>query len=329
MIKGQDSSRLAKLESKIDTLSAKIEDHTDTRRDEAALRTKVEQIADSMNEHMKKVGMSLKGQEEAVHEQTKLIERSIRDNMTHKVTYADMVKGSCSDIIDKVSAKIATIPNAFDAKASSKDMKQVAEVVDSFIDRDRRKNNLVIHNLPESDGSSSAEKSLLDTKMFQDVIKDTFRMSVAISRSFRVGKAVQSRPRLLIVTLDTPGVKHDILRMAPLLLGSERWGNIYITPDLTREEREAARKVREELAARKAAGETNLTIRKGKVVRTGTNPITTKTPNQNTVVTAATSGVNHQSDTLTTDSSRPREGDHPTSEESPAETMGAPTTSEA
>ena len=41
---------------------------------------------------------------------------------------------------------------------------------------------------------------------------------------------------------------------------------IYITPDLTPAEREAARKLREELTVRRAAGETNLVIWKGRIV---------------------------------------------------------------
>ena len=54
--------------------------------------------------------------------------------------------------------------------------------------------------------------------------------------------------------------------MAPELRNSEKWGNIFITPDLTRTEREAAKKVRDELAVRRKAGEANLMIRKGKIV---------------------------------------------------------------
>ena len=101
---------------------------------------------------------------------------------------------------------------------------------------------------------------------FQEVIKDAFRMKVSVSRCFRAGKGGQGKTRLLIVTLDTPGVKQEILGMAPQLRGSDKWGNIYITPDLTPAEREAARKLREELTVRRAAGETNLVIRKGRIV---------------------------------------------------------------
>ena len=270
-IKGTEAPQpqLATLESKVQELSAKVDEHL--KLGQAALVARVEQLTESMSAHMKRVSQSLKEQEQSVVDQTRLIERSIRDNLTQKASYADMVRGTCSDVIDKMSAKISSIPQEVAAQNASKDMKHVAEVFDSFVDRDRRKNNLVVHNLPEPESESATERSVKDILRFQEVIKDTFRIQVAVTRCFRVGKSVKDKARLLIVTLDTPGVKHEILRLAPQLRQSEKWGNIYITPDLSRSEREAARKVREELAVRRAAGETNITIRKGRVVSTVTS----------------------------------------------------------
>ena len=92
-------------------------------------------------------------------------------------------------------------------------------------------------------------------------------MNVAVARSFRVGKSVEGRDRLLIVTLEMPGVKQDVLRLAPQLRSSEKYGNVYITPDLTPAEREAAKKLRDELSARRKAGEVNLTICRGRIVK--------------------------------------------------------------
>ena len=111
----------------------------------------------------------------------------------------------------------------------------------------------------------------MDMKAFQEVVGDTFRMRVAVSKCFHVGRTPPNRHWLLIVTLDTPGVKQDILRLAPQLRSSEKWGNIYITPDLTKTERETARKVWEELTARKAAGESDIAIRRGRIVSTDGN----------------------------------------------------------
>ena len=79
-------------------------------------------------------------------------------------------------------------------------------------------------------------------------------------------RVVPNKARLSIITLDTPRAKHDLLCLAPQLKGTDKWSNIYLTPDLTKAEREAERKLREQLAARRAAGEANITIRKGKIV---------------------------------------------------------------
>ena len=125
----------------------------------------------------------------------------------------------------------------------------------------------MIHNLPEAAGVSKEDRAAHDLRLFQDLVKDMFQMNVAVARSFRVGRSVENRARLLIVTLETPGVKQDILRLAPQLLSSDKYGNVYITPDLTPAEREAAKKLRDELSARKKAGEVNITIRRGKIVR--------------------------------------------------------------
>lgn len=67
-------------------------------------------------------------------------------------------------------------------------------------------------------------------------------------------------------------MKQETLRMAPQLRNSDKWGGIYITPDLSRAVREAARKLREELASRHRAGEINLAIQKGKIVSTDNDP---------------------------------------------------------
>ena len=234
--------------------------------DLASLESKVDHLALKVDTHMKRIAQSLKEQEQAVDSQTKMIERSIRDNHTQKATYAEMVKGTCSDVVAKVSAKVSTIPQAFSSQAASKDMQTISRVFDDFLEKDKRKNNLVVHNLPETENSSPTERTEKDTKLFQEMVRETFHINASVSKVFRVGKVMQDKPRLLIVTLATPGVKGDILRLAPQLRNTENWSNIYITPDLTKTEREAARKVREELAARRAAGEANLIIRKGRVV---------------------------------------------------------------
>ena len=272
----QKAASEVELESKVDKLSMLVDTHMkhieqtlseqQKAASEVSLNSKVDTLAALVDSHMRHIDQTLREQEQVVNGQTKMIERSIRDSHTQKASYAEMVKGTCSDVVAKVSAKVASIPQSLASQTASKDMQDISKVFDNFLEKNKRKNNLVIHNLPESEGGTFKERTESDAKLFQEVVKDTFKMNVAVSKVYRVGKVVRDKPRLLIVTLDTPGVKGDVLRLAPQLRNSNSWGNIYITPDLTKGERDAARKVREELAARRSAGETNLTIRKGKVV---------------------------------------------------------------
>ena len=96
-LKGHNLTQLASLESKVDQLAVVVKDHTE-RLEHPSLLSKVESLSKTVEKHMKLVGQSLKEQERAVDSQTKLIERSIRDNVSQKVSYAEMVKGSCSDV---------------------------------------------------------------------------------------------------------------------------------------------------------------------------------------------------------------------------------------
>ena len=75
------------------------------------------------------------------------------------------------------------------------------------------------------------------TNFFQELMKETFQMNVAVAKSFHVRRSVENRTRLLIIMLETPGVKSSILRLAPQLRSSLKWNSIYITPDLTRKGR--------------------------------------------------------------------------------------------
>ena len=248
-----------------------------------ALESKVDHLDRVVKEQLGRMVHCLQEQEKSVDSQTKLIERSIRETVAQKSTYAEMVKGTCSEVVSKVSAKLSSFPQLASANAASKDVQNISRVFDDFLDKDKRKNNLVIHNLPEPDSTSLKERSEKDIRQFQELVKDTFRLNVRVTKSFRVGKAVPNRHRLLIVTLESPDMKHDLLQLAPQLRKSSNWVNIYITPDLTKAEREVARKLRDDLKARRAAGEDNLTIRKGRIVSSSGRQVETSTSNSRPV----------------------------------------------
>ena len=55
--------------------------------------------------------------------------------------------------------------------------------------------------------------------------------------------------------------------MAPQLRYLTSWKRIYVTPDLTKKERDEGKRLREELSNRRQAGEENLAIGRGKIVK--------------------------------------------------------------
>lgn len=151
-------------------------------------------------------------------------------------------------------------------------MVDLSKVLDDHLDKEKRKANVVVHNLPEQVEGTVTEKCEKDSTSFVTMIKSEMKINATVSKSFRAGKKLNDKPRLLIITLDNPAVKQDILRYAPQLRHSDQYSNIYITPDLTQKEREANRKLREELASRRRSGEVNLMIKGGKIISTNKVP---------------------------------------------------------
>ena len=97
------------------------------------------------------------------------------------------------------------------------------------------------------------------------------------------------KPRLLIVCLENSDTKAEILKLAPQLRYLTKWKRVFVTPDLTKKEREEGKRLPEELHARKQAGEENLTIRKGRIVQLH-GPSTTRQHDDNVRPTAGSSG---------------------------------------
>ena len=229
------------------------------------LENQVEEIGATISTHMKLIIQSLKEQEKAVNDNTKLVERSIAEDIKQKSSYAEIVRGSCNSVLREVT-KISDLPKQGVPTNPVATHQDISKVFDSCLDKEKRKLNVVIHNLPETEAESLTDRAQSDQEQFRDLVKDCFRMNIRTSRSFRAGKKIDGKPRLLIITLENIETKLELLKMAPQLRHHERGKNIFVTPDLTREEREEGKKLREELKARRQAGESNITIRRGRIV---------------------------------------------------------------
>ena len=120
--------------------------------------------------------------------------------------------------------------------------------------------------MPESTEENLPDRRRDDTRRIEDIILNGVGVEgVKISKLVRLGgrgQNQQDKPRLVMATLEQPDRRRAVLASACLLRHTDDWRRIYISPDLTPAERANEKSLRDELRARREAGEKNI-IRRG------------------------------------------------------------------
>lgn len=154
------------------------------------------------------------------------------------------------------------------------------DVADEISERDKRKCNLIVHNLPEE----PLDNHHTDADTFLELCKTSLDLHIDITKAVRLGQKSNTKTRSLLIKVNDEESQKQILAHAPKLRFSKIWSRVYIQPDMSPKEREAHKKLYEELKRRRNQGENNLVIRHGKIVpyvprtyrtRTITNPVHT------------------------------------------------------
>ena len=146
-------------------------------------------------------------------------------------------------------------------------------IVDEYLDHERRKINLIVYNLAEPSGQSATERIKLDSEKLAHLFHSEFHIeNIEITKCIRLGKPNQDRARPVLITIPNANVRSTILRNASSLRKTEKFENVFISPDMTVKEREEAKKLRAELQRRRSQGEQNLVIRRGKIIINTRNP---------------------------------------------------------
>ena len=142
--------------------------------------------------------------------------------------------------------------------------------IDEYMDREKRKCNLIVYNLPEPPTDMETTECVKkDKEFFKEIvgsILDKDLSNLQITKVLRLGKSPSAKPRPLLVSIQDELWKREILRFAYKLSKISKWSSIYVSPDYTRKEREANKVLRNELRRRKENGEENLSIRNGKII---------------------------------------------------------------
>jgi len=141
---------------------------------------------------------------------------------------------------------------------------------------EKRKTNVIVHGLPESDATELDDKECDDAGQVGMLLNELKCDHAEVSQVVRLGSrelaasdGTTRKPRPVKLVLKTEEQKLDILRNSKNLRWREEggWKNVFIHADLTLKQRELRRKLVSEMKTRKENGETDLIIVNGRIVK--------------------------------------------------------------
>lgn len=145
-------------------------------------------------------------------------------------------------------------------------MRKFEEVRKEEADKERRKNNIVIYNVPESENDSAIN----DTQQCDRLIRNKLKLEdYEVVDVVRLGRREENKIRPMLVKLGNHHQKWKIMGSARMLKDDPNitYKKMRIVPDMTKKEREENWNLRNELKQKRDAGEQGWYIRRGQLVR--------------------------------------------------------------
>ena len=149
------------------------------------------------------------------------------------------------------------LPNTASSSKTPEDL--ACKVVDEYRDREKRKLNLIFHNVPESQSSDRTIREAKDKESVLNIAKEIGIKDVEPVSVIRLGSKVSPKGRLIRVQIGSLSIKRALLSNAKKLKNhqSAQLKDVYITPDLSVQERKIQKELRAELKRRKDNGKSN------------------------------------------------------------------------
>ena len=171
----------------------------------------------------------------------------------------------------KVGEIQAQIQNRSELPKTDKDLirQVIREEKEEERESELRKLNIVVHQLPESKLGTLEDRKRDDLDTLQSLVTDALHIDVDIENVFRLGTFSRDgqRTRPVKFTVQNVEDKRRVLGASKNLKNVPGYSYIYFTPDLTRSQRQTAFELRQERRRRIEAGEENLVIRRGKIIK--------------------------------------------------------------
>ena len=189
----------------------------------------------------------------------------------------DLILGLVHTLTERLNAmELNCSVESIDKKIEEAVERKVTEYLEEKDEKESRKLNIVITNVPESKMETPTERKKDDLenirKLVEKIVPETEEVGKVLENPVRLGQykvGTNVKPRLLRITVKCEETKANILKRAYKLNKdvTDKTKKIYINQDLTSKERETEKKLRDELRVRRGNGEDDLVIRNGKIVK--------------------------------------------------------------
>ena len=232
-------------------------------------------VSNSYNDLKAKIGdittqmKSLADNNHQLQEQIKSITTTMND--LHKQSYAASVQSSSPTTQEAPATHSSTSSSSHSHPTPSPHALRdvVSSVINEEKDKQKRRLNLIVHNMAESSADQPLARKEQDIANLQDILTSHLQVRAHISSAIRLGKKGGPKPRLLKITVEYDGEKAAVLwNLTKLRTSStpEQLKGIFITPDLTQRQQETNKVLRSELAERNKSGN-QYKIKNGRIVR--------------------------------------------------------------
>ena len=197
--------------------------------------------------------------------------------------FKEEMQREISDEVNKVRKEVNKLNNKIEDMQKNKkedDSRSIPSMTTSesfkeLEDRAKRKTNLIVMNIPESDSEDIQEKKDHDLAEIKKVfnVMDCKDIAAEIKQVTRLGKQQTSGenkyPRLLKVVLTNEENQKEVIRKSKCLKSKEGYERVYINRDLTPLELREQKVLREELKKKRneAGRDERWIIRNGAVVK--------------------------------------------------------------
>ena len=202
--------------------------------------------------------------------------KQVEDNFTKDLTAKvnnlqnqidELKKDTSEPVINNLSSPKLDVPKI--RSIITDEIKEYKKDDEELKLQEKKKNNLIFFKVPEKEFETNDELLIDDFTKLKEICEPIEIQEKDISQLFRIGKKNTEKTRPIVVTFKDEELRMKVLKKSRDMELKTEDGEIIkvsVSTDKTPKQRETERKLREEIAQRKANGETNLVIRNEKIV---------------------------------------------------------------